>query len=91
MREEEKTLTTCSALFADFIHNLKQNPSTSAALPSSAVMGVAAAGAVTPEEEVVVEVDLAAGAAMEAQAKADPQTNLSSTRSLGFRPISTTP
>ncbi len=27
MREEEKTFTTCSALFADFIHHLKQNSS----------------------------------------------------------------
>jgi hypothetical protein len=27
MREEEKTFTTCSALFADFIRHLKQNPS----------------------------------------------------------------
>ncbi len=26
-REEEKTYTTCLALFADFIHHLKQNPS----------------------------------------------------------------
>jgi hypothetical protein len=26
MREEEKTFTTCLALFADFIHQLKQNP-----------------------------------------------------------------
>ncbi len=27
MREEEKTFTTCSELFADFIRHLKQNPS----------------------------------------------------------------
>ncbi len=27
MREEEKTFTTCLALFADFIRHLKQNPS----------------------------------------------------------------
>jgi hypothetical protein len=27
MREDEKTFTTCLALFADFIHHLKQNPS----------------------------------------------------------------
>ncbi len=27
MREEEKTFTTCLALFADFIHQIKQNPS----------------------------------------------------------------
>jgi hypothetical protein len=27
MREEDKTFTTCLALFADFIRHLKQNPS----------------------------------------------------------------
>jgi hypothetical protein len=27
MREDDKTFTTCSALFADFIRHLKQNPS----------------------------------------------------------------
>ncbi len=27
MREDDKTFTKCSALFADFIHHLKQNPS----------------------------------------------------------------
>jgi hypothetical protein len=27
MREDDKTLMTCLALFADFIHQLKQNPS----------------------------------------------------------------
>ena len=27
MREDDKTFTKCSALFADFIRHLKQNPS----------------------------------------------------------------
>jgi hypothetical protein len=49
------------------------------------------AGAVTPEEEVVADVDVAAGAAAEAQAKADPQTKLGLTRSLGFRTTRTNP
>ncbi len=66
-------------------------PPTYAALPSSAAVGVVAAGAGTPVEEVVADVDVGAEAAAEAQAKADPQTNLRSTKSLGFRPTSTTP
>jgi hypothetical protein len=91
MREEENTFTTCLVLFADFICHLKQNPSNMCALPSLAALGVAAAGAMTPEEEVVANVNVAAGAAAEAQAKVDPQTKLRWTRSLGFRPTSTTP
>jgi hypothetical protein len=54
-------------------------------------MGVVAAGAVTLMEEVVAGVDVVAEVAAEAQAKADPQTNLRSTKSLGFRLTSTTP
>jgi hypothetical protein len=91
MWEEEKTFTTCLVLFADFICHLKQNPSNMRALPSLAALGMAAAGSVTPEEEVVANMDEAAGAATEAQAKADPQTKLRWTRSFGFRPTSTTP
>jgi hypothetical protein len=91
MREEEKTFTACLALFADFIRHLKQNPSNCAALPSSAALDEAAVGVVTPEEEVVADVDMAARAAVEAQAKADLWIKLRWTRSLGFRPTSTTP
>ncbi len=40
---------------------------------------------------VAADVDVAAGVAVEAQAKADSQTKLRWIRSLGFRPTSTTP
>jgi hypothetical protein len=62
-----------------------------AMLPSSAAVGAAAARAVTLMVEVVVDVDMAAEAAVGAQVKVDPKTNLRLTKSLGFRPISTTP
>ncbi len=62
-----------------------------AALLSLAAVGRAAARAVTLVVEVVADVDMAAETATEAQVKADPQTNPRSTKSLGFRPISTTP
>jgi hypothetical protein len=59
-------------------------------LPSSAAVGAVTARAVTLVVEVVADVDVAAEAAMEAQVKADPQTNLRLTKSLGFKPTSTT-
>ncbi len=90
MREEEKTFTTCLALFAAFIRHHKQNPSNTRRIAKPAAVGVAVAGAMTPVEEAVADVDVVAEMATEAQAKADPQTNLRSTRSLGFRPTSTT-
>jgi hypothetical protein len=61
------------------------------ALPSTAAVGVAAARAVTLVVEVVADVDEVAGAAVEVQVKAAPQTNLRLTKSLGFWSTSTTP
>ncbi len=90
MREEEKTFTACLALFDSFSTLNRTHPMYTV-LPNLAAVGVVAAGAATLVKEVVADLDVMAEAAAEAQAKADPQTNLRSTTSLGFRPTSTTP
>ncbi len=90
MREDDKTFMTCLVLFADFICHLKQSLPMYATLLSSAAVGTVAARAVTLVVEALEDVDVVAEAATEAQVKADPQTNLRLTKSLGFRPTSTT-
>jgi hypothetical protein len=90
MREEEKTFTMCLALFADFIRHLKQNPSN---MGHVAKLGSGGRGGRRGRDARGRGGGGRgpAGAAAEAQAKTDPQTKLRLTKSLGFRPTSTTP
>jgi hypothetical protein len=91
MREEEKTFTTCLALFADFIRHLKQNPSNMRHVSKLGSAGQGGGRGPDAGGRGGGGHGCGGRGGHEAQAEADPRITLRWTRSLGFRTTSTTP